>query len=157
MTAQRTSSLNANCRAHRPNFAIDTIFVERAVAAAGYRELVPACGLRLHRIRAIHHYLDALSGRSPETEGDSASMQLCAEAHAGRHGDPENTRIDRGRACSFEPATDSAPRRGSGAVSKSEVQRRYCGRVGSVNSIVASAALSTTKSGASACSTGPRT
>src|SRR6516162_2352188 len=139
------------------HFAIDAILVERPGARAWYRDFVPAFRLRLHGIRAIQHHVDALGGRSPEAEGDATLMQFGAKARAGHYGDPENTRIDRGRACSFEPDANCAPSRGSGAVSRSAVQRRYCGRVGSVNSIVSNAALSTTKSGASACSTGPRT
>src|SRR5262249_478168 len=120
--AEHVLRLEVRGRVRDLYFAIDTILVERAAPRAGHGERVPAVGLRLHRIGPIQHHFDALGGRSPEAEGDSAAMQLCAKAHAGRHGDPENTRIDRGRACNFEPAANSAPSRGSGAVSKSVVQ-----------------------------------
>src|SRR5215831_15434381 len=125
------------------HFAIDAIPVERPGARARYDDFVPAFRLRLHGIGAIQRHIDAPGGRSPEAEGDATMMQFGAKACAGRHGEPENTRIDRGRACSFEPDATCAPSRGSGTVSKSAVQRRYCGRVGRMNSIVSSAALST--------------
>src|SRR5215471_2211075 len=46
-------------------FAIDTILIERAVARARNRKIIPALGLRLHRMGAVQHHLDALSGLSP--------------------------------------------------------------------------------------------
>ncbi len=136
--------LEVRGRVRNLHFTIDAILVKHTGARAWYRGFVPALRLCLHRICAIQHHVDTLGGRSPEAERDTASMQLGAEAHAGRHGHPEKTRIDRGRACNFVPDASSAPCRGSGAVSKRVVQRLYCGRTGSVNSIVCSAALSTT-------------
>src|SRR5258708_19145856 len=115
--------------------AIDSILVERSGARACYRDFVPALRLRLHRIRAIQHDLDAFGGRSPEAEGDSALMRLGAKAQAGRHGDPENTRIDRGRACNFEPDASSPPSRGPGPASHSAVPPLDCRGTRSVDSI----------------------
>ena len=42
--------------------------------------------------------------------------------------EPENTRMDRGGACAFEPDGSSPPSRGSRAVCRHGVQRLYCGK-----------------------------
>src|SRR5262245_9080171 len=125
-------------------FPIDSILVKRAGAGSRNRGLIPTLRLCLHRVGAIEHNLCAGGGRSPEAEGNSGSIELGAKARAAHHAEPEKTRIDRGRACSFAPADSWTPSRGSGAVSKQVVQRMYCGSGGRVNSIVSGAALSTT-------------
>src|SRR5262245_34845789 len=136
--------LEVRSRIGNLQFPIDSILVKRAGARVRNRGLIPTLRLCLHRVGAIEHHLHALGARSPEAEGNSGSIELGAKARTARHGEPEKTRIDRGRACSLAPADSWTPSRGSGAVSKQAVQRLYCGSVGRVNSIVSGAALSTT-------------
>src|SRR5262249_40862274 len=45
--------------------SIDAVFVECARASAGHRELVPAVGLSLHRMRAVDQQIDTVGCRSP--------------------------------------------------------------------------------------------
>jgi hypothetical protein len=71
------------------------------------------------------------------------AAQRCVQMRATRHVAPENARIDRAGASSFEPDVYSPSVRDAGIVSSSMVQRVYSGRTGSVNSIVSIAALNT--------------
>ena len=136
--------LEVRGRIRNLHFPVDPILVKCAGTRLRYRGLIPAVRLCLHRVGAIEHHLHALGGRSPEAERNSGSIELGAKPRAAIHREPERARIDRGRAWTLLPAFSSAPSRGCGDVSKQIVQRLYCGSIGTVNSIVSGAALSTT-------------
>src|SRR5262245_6596710 len=136
--------LKVRGRIHNLDLGVNAILVERAGASARYREFVPALRLRVHRMGAIKHHVDAFRRRCPEAERNPTLAQLGAKAHACHHAAPENTRIERGRASSFAPEGSSSLNRALRAVSNSTVQWLCFGRAGSVNSMASGAALSTT-------------